>query len=166
MADKLIDLSRLQVYKSYADAKYQDKLTAGSNISINDNTISKIGAPIYSYIPLDDQLTTSGTTTSLGEVTLQPGIYVLMYTVTFHANTSGYRRIGFSTGTRYLDGFGAIFQDSQAPTGSSITTQTMVTAIFDVSATSYPNGRTFYFLAYQNSGSTLTAYPRAYYLKF
>ena len=40
MADKLIRLPQLQRFKTNADAKYQDKLTAGSNITISGNTIS------------------------------------------------------------------------------------------------------------------------------
>lgn len=40
MADKLIRLPQLQRFKTNADAKYQDKLTAGSNITISGNVIS------------------------------------------------------------------------------------------------------------------------------
>lgn len=38
--DKLIRLPQLQRFKQNADAKYQDKLTAGSNITISGNVIS------------------------------------------------------------------------------------------------------------------------------
>lgn len=40
MSNKLIDLSALSEYKTRSDAKYQDKLTAGSNITISNNVIS------------------------------------------------------------------------------------------------------------------------------
>lgn len=40
MAEKLIRLPQLQRFKTNADAKYQDKLTAGSNITISNNVIS------------------------------------------------------------------------------------------------------------------------------
>lgn len=40
MAEKLVRLPQLQRFKTNADAKYQDKLTAGSNITISGNTIS------------------------------------------------------------------------------------------------------------------------------
>ena len=40
MAEKLIRLPQLQEFKTKADLKYQDKLTAGSNITISGNTIS------------------------------------------------------------------------------------------------------------------------------
>lgn len=39
-AEKLIRLPQLQTFKQQADLKYQDKLTAGSNITITDSTIS------------------------------------------------------------------------------------------------------------------------------
>lgn len=42
MSNKLIDLNALSSYKTQSDLKYQDKLTAGSNISISNNTISAI----------------------------------------------------------------------------------------------------------------------------
>ena len=40
MPEKLIRLEQLQTFKTNADAKYQDKLTAGSNITISGNVIS------------------------------------------------------------------------------------------------------------------------------
>ena len=40
MAEKLIRLPQLQEFKTKADLKYQDKLIAGSNITISGNTIS------------------------------------------------------------------------------------------------------------------------------
>lgn len=43
MRNKLIDLNALSSYKTQSDLKYQDKLTAGTNITINGNTISATG---------------------------------------------------------------------------------------------------------------------------
>ena len=40
MAEKLIRLPQLQRFKANADAKYQDKLTAGTGISLSGTTIS------------------------------------------------------------------------------------------------------------------------------
>jgi hypothetical protein len=40
MSNKLIDLNALSSYKTQSDLKYQDKLTAGNNITISGNTIS------------------------------------------------------------------------------------------------------------------------------
>ena len=36
MSNKLIDLNALSSYKTQSDLKYQDKLTAGSNITISN----------------------------------------------------------------------------------------------------------------------------------
>lgn len=44
MSNKLIDLNALSSYKTQSDLKYQDKLTAGSNISINNGVISATAA--------------------------------------------------------------------------------------------------------------------------
>ena len=40
MSEKIIRLPQLQRFKTNADAKYQDKLTAGANITISNNIIS------------------------------------------------------------------------------------------------------------------------------
>ena len=39
MSNKLIDLNALSEYKDYSDLKYQDKLTAGTGISIDANNV-------------------------------------------------------------------------------------------------------------------------------
>lgn len=47
MSNKLIDLSALSEYKTRSDAKYQDKLTAGTGISISaSNVISATGGGV------------------------------------------------------------------------------------------------------------------------
>lgn len=46
MSNKLIDLNALSEYKDYSDLKYQDKLTAGSGININNGVVS--ATPVYS----------------------------------------------------------------------------------------------------------------------
>lgn len=166
MTDKIISLTNLQEYKTYADAKYQDKLTAGNNISINNNTISKVGFPTFSGGLLSgSESVANNTLTTVGEVTLQPGIYALMYTCAFDSNSTGYRLCAFSINTTGVVDFGWNYIDLKAAV-PSIDSQTSVTALFEVSAEDYPNGRTFYFLAKQNSGSSLTCMPRAYYFKF
>ena len=40
MAEKLIRLPQLQQFKANADLKYQDKLTAGTGITLSGNTVS------------------------------------------------------------------------------------------------------------------------------
>ena len=166
MSNKLIDLNALSAYKTSSDAKYQDKLTAGAGITISSNTISASGDPTFSGNLLTGSKSISNNSlTKVGEVTLQPGRYFIFYTCQFASNSSGRRQCGFSTSTAHLDSYGAAFWDSQLAVNGTLT-QTMVSEVMEVSESSYPNGRKFYFLAYQNSGGTLTAYPRALYLKF
>lgn len=168
MADKLISLSELQEYKTYADAKYQDKLTAGNNINIIGNTISHVGSPIYSGdILRGNKEILNNTLTEIGNITLQPGVYVLIFSCLFPSpNATGvYVQCGFSSNTTDIKGFGWGYFDSILPVSNN-STQTRVCAIFEISAAEYPNGQTFYFLANQNSGKTLTVTPRAFYFKF
>lgn len=168
MADKLISLSELQEYKTYADAKYQDKITAGSNIILSGNTISRAGVPSYSGDILTGNKTVeTNTLTELGSITLQPGVYVLIYTCLFpNPNGTGtYRQCGFSSSTTDIKGFGWEYFDSLNAIGNN-STQTRVCAIFEISAAEHPNGQTFYFLAYQNSSKSLNVTPRAFYFKF
>lgn len=165
MASKIIRLPQLQRFKQNADAKYQDKLTAGSNITISGNTISATGVPSYVAVQgLGSNSVANNTVTKVGEVTLQPGLYIIQYTCQFASNSTGHRQCGFSITTSSLDGLGIEFRDIRDAVSGAVT-QTEVVGIVDVSASSYPNGRTFYLLAQQNSGSSLTAYPRAYYVK-
>lgn len=165
MSDKLIDLNALSAYKTRSDVKYQDKLTAGNGITINGNTIS--ATPINpTYTPLvtsGSKSVATSTVTKVGEVTLQPGLYIIQYTCQFATNVNGVRRCGFSTNMN-LDAYGLAFIDSRAAVRGTLT-QTMVEGIVDVSASAYPNGRTFNLLAWQNSSSSITAYPRCYSLK-
>lgn len=165
MAEKIIRLPQLQRFKTNADAKYQDKLTAGSNITISGNTISATGTPSYVAAKTSGSSSVaSGTVTSLGTVTLQPGLYIIQYTCSFSSNSTGDRNCGFSTNTSDIAGYKREFSDSRAAVSNGIT-QTSVVGIINISASDYPNGRTFYLVALQNSGSSLTAYPRCYYSK-
>lgn len=166
MSNKLIDLNALSAYKTSSDAKYQDKLTAGDGITISGNTISASGEPTYSgNILTGSKSVANNTLTKMGEVTLQPGKYFLTYACQFASNANGYRQCGFSTNTTDITGFGWAWMDSQQRVSGTLT-QTMVSGVLEVSASEYPNGRKFYYLAKQTSGSSLTAYPRSYYLKF
>lgn len=166
MSNKLIALQQLQQYKTYADLKYQDKLTAGSDISI----VNKIISAKPTIVTTEDLNisaavpTTSGTITQLAEVILQPGIYTFVYTCSFDSNATGYRQCGFSDG-QWIDGLGLAYADFQGAVNGD-TTITRVEAMIEVSASSYPNGKTFKLLAVQNSGSTLNVTPALYYLKF
>lgn len=56
MSNKLIDLNALSEYKDYSDLKYQDKLTAGSGININNGVVS--ATPVYSNTTISRPATT------------------------------------------------------------------------------------------------------------
>ena len=163
MSNKLIDLDALSAYKTSSDAKYQDKLTAGGGIALSNNVISvapTIGEELSSSVSV-----TNNTVFEIGSVTLAPGYYMMAFTCYFDTNATGYRQCGFSTNNTNLMGLGRAWCDSKvAVSGES--TQTLVTGPITVSATTYPNGRTFYFLAKQTSGGSLTAYPKFNYIKF
>ena len=165
MSNKIVDLDALSEYKTKADQKYQDKLTAGDSITINNDVISV--TPYYSGNVLSGSKSISNSVTEVGNITLAPGNYILTYTCQFASNSYGYRQCGFSTKATTLDSFGAAYWDSRRAV-NGVPTQTMVSAVFQVSATDYPNGRKFYFVAKKSNGSNtnLTAYPRCYYYKF
>ena len=167
MSNKLIDLSALSEYKTKADLKYQDKLTAGSNISLNNDTISFAPTYVNVFPTSTSQNVANNTIVSLGDITLSPGYYLISYTCRFGYNNSGYRQCGFSVNTTDMTGFGRNWGDSRVYVSTTDNeTTTNVSGIFDVSASEYPNGRTFYFLAKQNSGSTIACVPSCYYIKF
>lgn len=164
MTEKLIGLTQLQTYKTYADAKYQNKLKTGNNISISGNTVSVttptfVAAKSSGKTPLNDTLVNS-----VGSVTLQPGLYFVTYTCYFADTSGGTVACGFSTNTTDLDGFGRAFIDRQKAISGSYT-QTSVPALVEISASDYPNGRTFYLLAQTNT-SGINVSPRCYYIKF
>lgn len=164
MSNKLIDLDALSEYKDNADLKYQNKLTAGNCFSIVSNVIS--AKPTFVVqINTGSQSVASGSVKNLASVNLPPGNYILVYTCQFSSNSNGYRQCSFARTASGSDNLGAFYIDRRKAVSGTLTT-TSVFAIFQVSATDYPNGRTFYFNARQNSGSSLTAYPRAYYIKF
>ncbi len=157
MPSKIIRLPQLQRFKQNADAKYQDKLTAGSNITISGNTISATGTPSYTAVSLGSYSVASGIVTQLGSVTLQPGLYIIQYTCQFASNATGYRQCSFSTISS------SISEDNLTDSRAAVTgatTQTEVVTIINITSTT-----TYYLLAQQNSGSSLTAYPRCYYSK-
>lgn len=166
MSNKLIDFNALSTYKTQSDLKYQDKLTAGDSITISNNVISV--TPEFgntSSIITGSQSVPNDTIFELGNVTLMPGNYVIVFTCAFESNATGYRQCGFSTNTTDLTGFGRNWGDFRAPV-NGYQSQTRVSGVFQISANDHPNGQKFYFLARQTSGSTLTATPRCYFFKF
>lgn len=168
MAEKLIRLEQLQRFKTKADAKYQDKLTAGSNVNISGNTISVFAAqsnPTYTEVNLSSgYVTQTGTILNIESITLMPGTYFLVYTCRFYNIYGGYRQCGFSTNTTDITGFGRSWGDFRKFNSNSYTF-TRVSGVVNVSASSYPNGQTFYLLARQNSGKDVRVEPYCSYVK-
>lgn len=166
MSNKLIDLNALSEFKDGSDAKYQDKLTAGDNISIVNGVISaKPTLVTTEQLGITSRISTANNTVvKLAEVTLQPGIYIFAYTCYFAANSTGYRQCGFSP-NMYLDSLGIAYADFKRASASGGTC-TRVAGVIEISASSYPNGRTFNLLSSQNSGGSLNASPRLFYVKF
>lgn len=164
MSNKLIDLSGLSEFKDYSDLKYQDKLTAGDSITLNNNVLSL--TPTLGTYNMENTSVESGSITEVGSITLAPGYYILAFACPFSAvvSANSHRKIGFSVNNTDLDGFGASWVDCRADSNTIV--QTLVSGTFQISATDYPNGRTFYFLVYQDSGISLTVKPRCNYLKF
>lgn len=170
MPEKLIRLTQLQRFKQKADAKYQDKLTAGNNITISGNTISAFAAqsnPTYDQVSFSKSVP-SGTITSMGSVTLMPGTYFVVYQCRFPYNSGSnkYRQCGFSTSTTDITGFGRSWGDYRKNINVvGIYDKPRVAGVCTVSASDYPNGRTFYLLARQNSSSAITAVAFCHYIK-
>lgn len=165
MSNKLIGLSQLQEFKTNSDYKYQDKLTAGNNVSIVNDVISATSGVTFGQTLSGSSSIANNSIVKVGEITFQPGKYIITYTCAFDSNSTGYRQCGFSLNTTDLTGFGRSWGDSRRSV-SGERTQTCVSGTFEVSASDYPNGRKFYFLAKQNSGSALTVRARCSYIKF
>lgn len=129
------------------------------------NTQSNVVAPTYAApLSTGSQSILSDTLTELGNITLMPGKYAFMYTCHFGENATGYRQCGFSPNPNDLTGFGWAWADScVAVTGA--TTQTRISGVFEIPS-SFVNGQMFYFLAKQNSGVSLSVFPRCNYIKF
>lgn len=164
MSNKLIDFNALSSYKTQSDLIYQDKLTAGNSITISNNVISAVPTCVTN-VTSGSQNISNNTIVSLGNVTLMPGKYIVSYTCIFNSNSTGNRQCGFSTNTTDITGFGRAWGDFRRA-ASGVDTTTNVSGIVEVKESEYPNGRTFYFLAKQNSGGTLGAAPRCNYFKF
>lgn len=165
MSNELIDLNGLTEYKTKSDLKYQGKLTAGNSISLNSGVIS-VNPTFSGDLISGSRSLSQNSVTSVGSVTLSPGLYYLRFTCQFASNANGYRTCAISTNTWSTTDIPGCYDQRRAVDG--VTTQTAVNTILQVSASDYPNGRTYYFLAKSYTGLTtgITAYPRAYYLKF
>lgn len=169
MAEKLIGLSQLQEYKIHADSKYQNKLTAGSNVNISGNTISASSTPTFVKFINTGKIFVDSSTVVAGTITLLPGLYLIFYSCLFSSNSSGIRGCGFSdtnvSSFSSLYHYGYAYHDTKKAVIDAAT-QTAIQAIVEVKASDYPNGRTFYFLAAHTAVTTITITPRVYYFKF
>lgn len=162
MPNKLITSDQLQLYKTLADTKYQDKLAAGRNITISGNVIS--AKPRYVTVKSTGTTKIGGDGSISGflSFTLQPGIYYVVFTCRFVAKDGGYRRCGIGTSKRTWNNR---WQDTrQYYSGRYV--QPRTTAIIQVLESEHPNGQTFYLQASQTSGTSLSIAPRCYYIKF
>jgi hypothetical protein len=155
MSKKLIDLTGLSAYKTSSDAKYQDKLTAGNCIFLNSNVISA-GSTYVPQLTSGSQSVASNTDVTISSFTLAPGNYILMYTCQFNSNSSGYRRcsVVVEANPNYE------FRDVR-PAVNGTLTPTGVLTMFRLSSATMIRLK-----AWQSSGTTRTAYPRCYYLKY
>ncbi len=136
--------------------------SAGEGVTLNNGVISTI-SDFSSAVISGSETIANNTVVKLGDYLFSPGKYLVWYTCTFDQNSTGYRQCGFSSSMN-LDGFGSAFFDTQYAVNGAAT-QTQVFAPLNVSESSYPNGRTFNFLAKQTSGSSLRVVPRCYYVK-
>lgn len=171
MSNKLIGFNQLQEFKTKSDLKYQDKLTAGNNISISNNVISaSISVPTYvAVMDSGTRAVSAGSIVNLGSVTLTPGKYFVVYTCYFDVQSGateriGYVQAGFSTNTTDITGYGRGWGDNRKSSSRYIT-QTSVSGCIEISSSDYPNGRTFYMLAKHNTQNR-NCFPRCYYIKF
>lgn len=162
MSNKLIDLDALAEYKAKSDLKYQDRLTAGTNISLSNDVISLVTT--YVKVGFNSSYTVANNTiVSLESITLMPGIYVISYSCKITGDTAGMYQCGFSINTTDITGFGIAWGDTRC--GNAEENIPNVFGTFSISASDYPNGRTFYFLTRQTSGSDRNVSPECYYLK-
>lgn len=157
----LIDAVAVQTIN--LDRDKQDKLTAGSNISIAaDNTISATDTKPGSIV--QDQTgsveLSHNAWKQIKTFNLTKGLYIIHAAVVFQGvNSTGIRAFAVTT-TSAATGGG--INTTRAP-GSSSDTNIHMTIPVEVTAAS----QTFYINAYQNAGSgvTLTAQPRFEYVK-
>lgn len=172
--EKLIRLPQLQRFKEKFDLKYQNKLVVGDNINITGNTISAVTAPsnpVFTELNLSFSYVPSSTITVVGNVTLMPGTYFLVYTCYFSSHNAGYhyRQCGFSTNQTDITGYGRSWGDFRSSKyggyNLGMPVQTCVSGIVNVSASAYPSGQQFYLLARHNDNSSIQVYPNCSYVK-
>jgi len=107
MAEKLIRLPQLATFKQQADLKYQDKLTAGSNITITGSTVSATDTTYSDATTASDGLMSSTDKVKLNGIESGANNYTLPT-----ASTSSLG--GIKVGTNLsIDSNGVLSADSQ-----------------------------------------------------
>jgi len=130
----------------------QDKLTAGSNISISSGVIS---ATFDFNEDISGQVSVPyNTWTKLKEITLSKGLYIIHVSAVWQGNANGTRQLCFSNSS--TPGEGGRWNTIKIPAGTSA----QVTPHMTIPITVTANSETWYLHGYQNAGSgtSLTAY--------
>lgn len=115
-----------------------DELAKGNNIPVYTGEISASAS--------------SGTWTSVMNISLTPGLWLIEYGVSFQSNSTGYRVMALLPTSTAPEQQDRTMPAAQAVTGSATTI--IKTTFINVETTT-----TYYIWAYQNSGSSINAYP-------
>ena len=157
-------------------ANKQAKLTVGSNISISSNNVISAtdtkpnswreagvtditGTDYSAYDQNGGVSLASGSAKSVGTINLTAGVWIVEFTVSFTANSTGYRSIGLS-GTKNDSSYGGV--PNRVTTGNAGTQATVLSR----TALLYPSTTTrYHIIAGHNVGSAITVYPRVRAIK-
>ena len=117
--------------------------TARTNLGLGNMGISNNGEGTENL--------TTGTKTTLVSVTLSAGSYILMGGCSFAANSSGVRALAWSTTNNEISDAGVRQNGMKVLAGNS-----GVTALTAIQLVTLNKSTTYYLVAQQNSGSTLS----------
>ena len=155
---------------------YQNIFTAGTNVSISSNNVisatdtkpnswreagvTDITGTDYSAYDRNGGVSlATGSAKSVGTINLTAGAWIVEFTVSFTANSTGYRSIGLS-GTKNDSSYGGV--PNRATTWNAGTQPTVLSR----TALLYPSTTTrYHILAGHNVGSAITVYPRVRAIK-
>lgn len=103
---------------------------------------------------------TSGATKTVGSISLSKGVWLLIGMAQFNSNATGMRKAYFASSSDSATDLGAIYKDTQRAVDGDAT-QCSVVAYYANTASS----KTLYFVATQNSGSSITTTGRLMAIK-
>jgi hypothetical protein len=134
-------------------------VTVPTNVSELTNDSGYIKMPTVSYANGSAVNVASGTATTVQTITLSAGVWAVQFDAQFASNATGYRGIHLATSS----GGGTMDRHSivQVPAVNGATTRLTFTTFFSLSAET-----TYYLVAEQDSGSTLSVTPGYRYMKF